>query len=136
MESKTSVVIVAHGSSVDGAQEGMLDVADAVREVTGYRTAVGYLVGEPKAEAVVGECIAQGAERILLMPYFLSAGIHVRRDILAIATGFAEKHPNVHFLVGKPLGGHPLLRNVVVDRVREIESTNQRTNVIVRQTFS
>ena len=55
---------------------------------------------------------------MILLPYFLSAGIHVRRDLSAIRDRLAERFPRVEFRLAEPLGRHPLLIEVVCDRVR------------------
>jgi sirohydrochlorin ferrochelatase len=54
---------------------------------------------------------------VVLVPYFLSAGVHVRRD-LAEARKLTEEFPAVEFVLAEPLGRHPLLLDVVEERVR------------------
>jgi sirohydrochlorin ferrochelatase len=63
--------------------------------------------------------MAQGATRVVLVPYFLSDGVHVSRDLSAARARLAERFPAVEFRLAEPLGRHPLLLDVVDDRVRE-----------------
>ena len=122
VSASVAVVIAAHGSTVAGAQEEMERLVREVQGATGYRTVVGYLFGEPKVADVAESCIAEGATRVLIVPYFLSAGVHVRKDLPEIASGIAKAHPNVEVRLGKPLAGHPLLRDVVVARIEELST--------------
>ncbi len=126
VSASVAVVIAAHGSTVAGTQEDMERLAGEVQEATGYRTVVGYLFGEPKVADVAESCIAEGATRVLIVPYFLSAGVHVRKDLPEIALGIAKAHPDVEVRLGKPLAGHPLLKNILVTRVLEIDAEAQR----------
>ncbi len=66
-------------------------------------------------------CVEQGAGRVILVPYFLSAGIHVQRDLTAARDRLAERYPAVDFRLAEPLGRHPLLLDVVVERVRDVD---------------
>ena len=61
----------------------------------------------------------RGAECVVLLPYFLSAGVHVLRDLTAARDRLAARFPHVEFRLAAPLGRHPLLLDVVIDRARE-----------------
>jgi sirohydrochlorin ferrochelatase len=54
-----------------------------------------------------------------MLPYFLAAGTHVRRDLTQARARLAELFPQVQFLLTEPLGPHPLLLEIVLDRYRE-----------------
>jgi sirohydrochlorin ferrochelatase len=55
---------------------------------------------------------------VVLLPYFLSAGVHVRRDLADARARLAARFPAVDFRLAEPLGRHPLLLDVVADRAR------------------
>jgi sirohydrochlorin ferrochelatase len=63
--------------------------------------------------------VAQGAECLILVPYFLSAGIHVRRDLSAARARLADRFPQVKVCLAEPFGRHPLLVDLVVLRAGE-----------------
>jgi sirohydrochlorin ferrochelatase len=58
---------------------------------------------------------------VVLLPYFLSAGVHVRRDLDEHRRRLAEQYPQVEFLLAQPLGRHPLLLEVVAERASQAE---------------
>src|SRR5262249_59617108 len=76
-------------------------------------------LAEPGIEEAGVRCVAQEAERVVLVPYFLSAGVHVRRDLAEARAKLAERFPAVEFRLAEPLGQHPLLLDVVAERASE-----------------
>jgi sirohydrochlorin ferrochelatase len=67
-------------------------------------------------------CVAKGAKRVLMLPYFLSAGRHVTTDLERFRAELSQEFPDVEFRLCAPLGLHPKIVDVVVDRLREAES--------------
>jgi len=53
------------------------------------------------------------------MPYFLSAGAHVTEDLQRHRDEFREEFPQVTFKLCPPLGLHPQMVEIVLDRLRE-----------------
>ena len=63
--------------------------------------------------------------RVLMVPYFLSAGVHLRRDLTAAREELQARHPGVEFALGPALGPHPLLDSLVLARIRELQPVGQ-----------
>ena len=53
-----------------------------------------------------------------MVPYFLTLGIHLQRDLPAIVGRIAAAHPDIQISVTPPLDGHPGLASVLADRAR------------------
>ena len=113
------VVIVDHGSrrhETNARHEAF------VRE---WRDRGRYLVvepahmelAEPSIAAAFDLCVAAGATRVVVAPYFLWPGDHWDRDIPALAAEAAGRHPGVRYLVAAPLGPHPSLGDIVEERI-------------------
>lgn len=120
---QTAVLLIAHGSRQDEANEDLVHVVAALRRRGPYAVveAAFLELAEPSIDAGAARCLAAGVRRVVLMPYFLSPGVHVRRDLDAARQRLAERHPAVEFRLAEPLGRHPLLLDVVADRLREAE---------------
>jgi sirohydrochlorin ferrochelatase len=73
----------------------------------------------PTIEEATARCVVQGAEKVVLLPYFLSAGVHVRQDLTAIRGKLTADNPGVEFRLAEPLGPHPLLLEIVAQRARQ-----------------
>jgi sirohydrochlorin ferrochelatase len=120
---KTAVLLIAHGSRNPEANADLLHVAEALRRRGGYALVGAAFLerAEPDLETAARLCIEQGAGRVILLPYFLSAGVHVRRDLAGLRERLAESYPGVDVRLAEPLGRHPLLLDVVAERAREAE---------------
>lgn len=119
---KTALLLIAHGSRQEEANADLLHVAAELRERGWPIVTPSFLeLAEPDIEEGGVRCVEQGAERVILVPYFLSAGVHVRRDLAAARTKLATRFPTLDFRLAEPLGRHPLLLDVVAERAREAE---------------
>jgi sirohydrochlorin ferrochelatase len=119
---KTALLLIAHGSRQEEANADLFHVAEGLRERGWPIIVASFLeLAEPSIEVGGARCVEQGAECVVLIPYFLSAGVHVRRDLSALRTKLAERFPAVAFRLAEPLGRHPLLLDVVTERAREAE---------------
>jgi len=121
---KSAALLIAHGSRRPEANRDLVDLAFAIRGRTHYPIVeVAYLeVVEPTIPQGARRCVEQGATRVSLLPYFLSAGAHVVEDLERIRADLALEFPAVRFVLCRPLSLHPLLIEIVVDRLKEAES--------------
>lgn len=117
----TAVLLIAHGSRRASANEDLFRLAELVRQ-RGAAAVVecAFLeLAEPTIEQGAAACVGRGAQRVLLVPYFLSAGQHVTGDLQRFREELSRTHPGVEFVVCPPLGLHPALLEAVLDRIRE-----------------
>jgi sirohydrochlorin ferrochelatase len=121
---KSAALLIAHGSRRPEANRDLVDLAFAIRGRTHYPIVeVAYLeVVEPTIPQGARRCVEQGATRVSLLPYFLSAGAHVVEDLERIRADLALEFPAIRFVLCRPLSLHPLLIEIVVDRLKEAES--------------
>lgn len=117
----SGVIFFAHGSSVESANEAVHRVAaEAAREAGIARYEVAFLeLGSPTLEEAAFALIADGINRIAVVPYFLTLGIHLQRDLPALVDRIAAAHPNIQLSVTEPLDGHPGLASILADRARQ-----------------
>lgn len=120
-EPRVALQLIAHGSRRPEANADLEYVAAKMRERGRYPVVqVSFLeLAEPGIEAGGEACVAAGATQVVLLPYFLSAGVHFRDDLTAARDALAARFPAVRFVLAEPLGRHPLLLDVVEDRARE-----------------
>ncbi len=122
----TAVLLIAHGSRRESANADLRELA-ARLAATGPWTIVEpcFLeLAEPDIPAGAATCAARGASRVLMVPYLLSAGVHLGRDLTAARDDLAARHPGVDFVLGPPLGPHPLLDRLVAARAAELDRTD------------
>jgi len=119
--SATAIVIFAHGSSIESANESVRRVAENVRRDGGFDLVEAAFLeqGAPDLAAAVAAVIGQGATRVIVVPYFLTLGVHLQRDLPRIAAGLARKHRGVEIHIAPPLDGHPALGAILKERAKE-----------------
>lgn len=120
----TGYVIFAHGSSVESANDAVREVARDAAVAAGfvlYETA--FLDGgRPLLAGAVEVLQSRGASEIVVIPYFLTLGLHLQRDLPALVHSLEESAPGLKIRVTPPLDGHPALSGILADRAREAAS--------------
>lgn len=119
------VILFGHGSRVAEANQSVANVTEAMARSGGFPlTATAFLeLAEPDLPQAVASLVAQGAKQILVVPYFLTLGIHLRRDLPRIVEELESIHPGVHIQVTEPLDGHPALLEIVMARAHSALQT-------------
>lgn len=121
---KRAVILIGHGSRAAGADDDMERIAGCLREA-----ADGTIVdlcrmaghGIPFGEAFE-RCVRQGAKTIIVIPYFLHFGVHLRQDIPELLRDAVAKHPGVRLVLGRHLGYDDALVALVGRRIAESEA--------------
>lgn len=118
---KTAILLMAHGSRIAEANNAAYEIAEMIRAASTFEIVeVAFReMHPPDIQSAINRCVAQGAERILLMPYFLFVGAHVREDLPAEMTLAQQRYPQVEFAMGNHLGAHRKLAEIVIERIAE-----------------
>ena len=121
LEPGTAILLIAHGSRLAAANADLLQLAEQLRSrFPDHVIETAYLeLTEPTIPQGATRCVKLGATRVLLLPYFLSAGTHVTEDLRRFRAQFAEKWPSIRFDLCPPLGLHPLMLDIICDRLSE-----------------
>ena len=120
---KTGIAIFAHGSSVASANDSVRAVAGRVASQGGFELVEAAFLeqGTPDLAEAVARLAERGASRILVVPYFLTLGLHLQRDLPRIVADIARIQPGVEVRVTAPLDGHPAMAQALIERAREGE---------------
>jgi sirohydrochlorin ferrochelatase len=121
MEKGTGYIVFAHGSSVESANAAVRDVAACMAERGGLKVEAAFLEGgQPDLQGAV-DSLAQQVSRIVVVPYFLTLGLHLQRDLPLLVEQARAAHPGLEIQVTPPLDGHPAMVEVLLARAREAE---------------
>src|SRR5258708_6169639 len=76
---ETALLLIAHGSRHSPANEDLLRMASRLAEHGEYRIVEPAFLelAEPDIKAGGDRCVDRGASRVLMIPYFLSSGVHL-----------------------------------------------------------
>ena len=116
-----AVIVVDHGSRREASNQLLLDVAEGLRGLTGLPIVepAHMELAEPSIETAFQRAVAQGARLVLVFPYFLAPGRHWQQDIPRLVSEAAGPFPDVQHLVTAPLGLHPLMLQIICQRVTQ-----------------
>jgi sirohydrochlorin ferrochelatase len=118
---KTAILLMAHGSRIPEANDAVNQIAAMVMDFADYDIVeVSFRENHsPTIQQGIDACVSQGAQRILLVPYFLYLGAHVQEDLPKELEEARLRHPGVEMAMGKHLGVHKRLAKLVIDRIEE-----------------
>ncbi|OPX45734.1 sirohydrochlorin ferrochelatase [Ruminiclostridium hungatei] len=116
-----AILILAHGSR----EKTTLETLERVTEMT--KTQLPEVVIETaymefcevNLEKGLDKLVERGAGEIIVIPYFLFSGVHIREDIPSEIDEYRIKHPDIRISMGSTLGADPRLAGVLADRIRE-----------------
>ena len=118
----TGILLIAHGSRRAAANDDLVRLADELRRIGPCPIVeISYLeLAQPDISTGGRRCVERGAREVRLLPYFLSAGDHVVRDLESHRRRLADEHPQVTFQLCPPIGLHPLIVDVVLERLGQV----------------
>ena len=118
---EVGIVIVDHGSRRDESNQMLMDVAARFfRDYDNEIVEPAHMeLAEPSIKTAVDRCVARGARKVVVFPYFLAPGRHWDQDIPRITAEAAKRHSGVRFLVTAPVGIHPLMTQVMAEQIRD-----------------
>jgi sirohydrochlorin ferrochelatase len=113
-------IVFAHGSSVESANEAVRVVGRQAAERGVWRASdTAFLEGgKPDLMTAVDHLAARGETSFVVVPYFLTTGLHLKRDLPRLIEEIRAKHPGIEIDVTEPLDGHPAMVDALVDRAR------------------
>lgn len=120
---KTGLIILGHGSKAPEATETLAAVTAMVRDRVSYNLVEYALlqISKPPLGAVVEKMAGEGVEKIVVMPFLIAVGVHLKTDIPEELDALSKKHPGLELHLTGPLGADSRLAEIVVDRVKETE---------------
>jgi len=116
------VLILAHGSREKKTELTLQAIVDLVRkELKIENMEFAFLQFSQKSlkEGLLS-LVNMGINDIILIPYFLFDGVHIREDIPGEIDDFRKEYPDVKVTFGRTLGADPRLAAILADRVREL----------------
>ncbi len=117
----TALIVFAHGSRVESANEAVREVCRAMADGSGQPVQAAFLeLGTPDLASAVEAAADGGAQRVVIIPYFLTLGLHLKRDLPELVRQAEARHPGLRIDVTPPLDGHPSMVGILLDRAAEV----------------
>ena len=116
----TGYIVFAHGSSVESANQAVRAAAAEMARRAGYEAVEAAFLGggEPDLAEALNRLSTRGASRVVVIPYFLTPGLHLQRDLPRLIEESKQAHPGLRIEVTEPLDGHPAMIDALLDRAK------------------
>ncbi len=117
-----ALLIVAHGSRREASNEEVRaltwDLAKAAGDAFDHVDCAFLELADPSIPDGIQHCIDAGADQVVVVPYFLSAGRHVTEDIPAQVALKQAEHPDVDIRIAAYIGSAPGIADLLLDTAR------------------
>lgn len=116
---RVGVVIVDHGSKREASNAQLEQFVELYKRTSG-RTIVEAAhmeIAPPNIEQAFEKCVAQGATKVVVGPYFLARGRHIQQDIPKLVEEAAQKFPGIQYRIAEPIGTDPMLAQIIEAKV-------------------
>ncbi len=125
-----AVILVDHGSRRAESNDMLLEVVAAFRQHSAWKIIepAHMELAEPSIASAFARCVEQGAQLVVVFPYFLSPGRHWHEDIPRLAAEAAANHLGVEYRVAEPIGLHPLMLQIIDERIANSLDSRLRGN--------
>ncbi len=116
-----AVILIGHGSRVPGAGGDMEKAAGRLKEKCCLDMVASCHMSRlgPHFPETLAACVSKGAKEVVVIPYFLNLGLHIRLDIPEMMQAEASKYPGVKLIYGKHLGYDEVFLEVLCKRIDE-----------------
>ena len=119
-----AVMIVGHGSRSLKSQEEFKKIIEVMEKKLTHTKVYGtnMELAEPQMEDTIDKIVMEnsGLSEIVVVPFFLFEGMHIKKDIPEKLDEFRKKYPDIKITFGRPLGADPAIADVLLARVNEI----------------
>lgn len=120
-QSFDAVILIGHGSKKPDAAKSMEKIARRLK--LQYNCPIiepCYMsLNPPYFPEVLKKCIDAGAAKIVVSPYFLHDGFHIKNTISDLIKEGLKQNPGIKLFLGKSLGFDELLVTLVWKRICE-----------------
>jgi sirohydrochlorin cobaltochelatase len=129
LRSETMLLVVGRGTTDPDANAELAKVARLLEEGRDFAgVEYGFIsLAEPGVPAALERCRRLGATRIVVVPYFLFAGVLPDR-VVAQTVAYAAEHPELDVRSAGLLGATTELADLVLERWSEIQGGDLRSN--------
>jgi sirohydrochlorin cobaltochelatase len=130
------LLLAAHGTRDESGVAAFTAFAARVGRLVarhGIASAGGFieLSAPPVREAVAGLVAGSGATSVVAVPLMLSAAGHTKGDVPAALAREQVRHPGLSWHYGRPLGPHPVLLDLLAERIRAVAPDGEQTAVLL-----
>ncbi len=115
------VLLIGHGSSDKNAHDAFVHLADTLRPQYRSLTHCFLELDHPSISEGICQVLAGKPKALLIAPYFLHKGAHIKRDVIEDVNKALDKHGYKEAYMAGHLGADPILADLIVRRAIDVE---------------
>ena len=111
-------MLVAHGSR---REESNLEIESLAQKIALFKVKEFEVVmtaflefAKPSITEAIDKCAVIGASKVTLLPFFLSAGVHITKDIPTEVKKSSQKNPNLKIEITDYFGSRGEIAEILV----------------------
>ena len=118
-QNKTGILLISHGSPRDEANDAFTKLAESVAARLNSNNILPtfFSIKTPGILDQVEKLASSGVKRIIMLPYFLGNGQHIRGDIPEQLKQCMEKYPDIEIDFLPTLQGEPGVEDILTERL-------------------
>lgn len=120
-DKECDVLVIGHGSSDRRATEAFIFTINAIKQ---YYRNVEYCFLElegPTIQEGINSVIKKNPKIVLIMPYFLHKGIHIKNDVIKEVKTALKSHTFTNILIADHIGVDDKMVSLILQRANEAE---------------
>ena len=115
------LLLIAHGSRRVESNDSVVQTAEALgidRNVDFDAVRWAFLeMAQPSIPEAIDQCVCEGALEIVVLPYFLSPGNHVTRDIPEVLSTKRSQYPSLTITCLDYFGSSPAISDWLAQHI-------------------
>jgi sirohydrochlorin ferrochelatase len=117
-----ALLIIGHGSRSKDAVSVFNRIVDDVRKKGEFDCVEGahMELATPSIETMVARLAERNIQSIVIVPYFLYEGIHLKEDIPAIFDKIMKEYPHITFTLARAIGYEPAMTDIILKRAHAV----------------
>ncbi len=130
--SNPAVLVVGHGSPNPLANRQFKKLVQTYQKRhPSWKIRLGFLeLSEPSISQGL-DLLIKSSKEISILPVFLFAAGHMKKDIPQIVSDFQKKHPQVQIKIAQALGPDPYMAELAYERVKSVQMKQTKTIALV-----
>ena len=120
---KNAMIIIAHGSRSNDFVITFNKIVNSIKQLNNdfnFIKSASMEINKPTLEEVVLKLANQDVKNIVIVPYFLFKGIHLKKDISNKISKLEELYKEIEFKFAEPLGFDETIVNLLLKRAKEV----------------
>jgi len=115
------ILLIGHGSSDKNARDAFVYIVNTLMPF--YRSVKFCFLelDKPNIQQGIKSMLENNPKVVILMPYFLHRGAHIKRDVVADVNEALKKYPFANTFMTSHLGVDQKLIDLLIERARDVE---------------